>query len=205
MGVDEVRAKAKARLALALDGNEQLADGLERLVWNQTLNHLCSNDVPLYWSDTRTPWTYTHAILKYEFNIKRNATLKKKILDGTLPLKTFATMTPVEMDPDKWTQSLENAAMRQLKSQLTVDITTIPDGAFQCGRCKSKKTNFTEVQTRSADGELVQSSLLLIVTYFILLFVCRANDAVHRMPCMWKEVETIMCQKKEARRGVSPI
>ena len=55
------------------------------------------------------------------------------------------------MDPDRWSDVFERVAYKALRKQLTVDAESAPDGAFTCSKCRSKKTTFYEMQTRSAD------------------------------------------------------
>jgi hypothetical protein len=70
---------------------------------------------------------------------------------GELPLKKFVAMEPWEVRPDFWAPIFERVAFRSLRRQLTFDVESAPDGAFQCNACKSKKTTFYQMQTRSAD------------------------------------------------------
>lgn len=132
-----------------------LGKNLEIVLWNHTIRTCQAKHVPVQWDDSfgvtfRELYTQK-AIGLCLYNLKTNTALRNQVVSGEIPLKKFITMTPYEMDPERWAPVFERAAYKALRKQLTVDVDSAPDGAFTCSKCKSKKTTFYEMQTRSAD------------------------------------------------------
>jgi DNA-directed RNA polymerase subunit M/transcription elongation factor TFIIS len=73
--------------------------------------------------------------------------------------------------------------MEQLKAQENDDYV----GQFKCGKCKSVKTTYYQLQTRSADEPMVR--LLLLVSTFIKL--TRYSDNLCHLHGMWVQVEVL--------------
>lgn len=152
--VQTVRTKVAARFASTL-GDHELGKKLEIVLWNDTLRRCQDERIPLEWSSSfsrsfRERYT-ARAISLDVFNLQKNEALCSNIRSQTLGLKNFMRMTPWEMNPELWTPIFERVAYKALRKQLTIDIDKIPEGAFTCSKCKSKKTTFYEMQTRSAD------------------------------------------------------
>jgi len=152
---DTVRAKVAARFARTLD-SETLGKQLEIVVWNHTIRTCMKDKISLKWNgslDTNSfRQRYIHKAIGLDmFNLQTNQGLRESVQNGTIGLKNLITMTPYEMNPDLWNPVFERVAYKALRKQITTDATQAPDGAFTCGKCKSKKTSYYQLQTRSAD------------------------------------------------------
>lgn len=134
---------------------------LEKHMWNWMILS-CErdgiHDELLKWSNPRVRYRYTTRAWSLEFNLKNpgNPTLADRVLSKDVSLKAFVAMTPHQMWPEHWEPVYQRVAMRQLRREATVDPTTVPDGAYTCSKCKSKKTVFTSMQIRSADEPSTQ-------------------------------------------------
>lgn len=153
--METVRARVAARFAQTLD-SESLGKQLEIVLWNHTIRTCMKDKISLKWTLTLNGRSfrqrYTQRAISLDiFNLKANDSLRQRLKSGDLPLKKFVLMTPYEMDPDRWTPVFERVAYKALRKQITVDAENAPDGAFRCGKCKSMKTTFYQMQTRSAD------------------------------------------------------
>lgn len=150
----KVRHRVRQRFSKTLD-SEDLGTKLEIVLWNHTLRTCMRDKIPLTWNAVfgkTLRERYTQRAIGLDlYNLQRNETLRASIKDGTIPLKKFVTMTPYEMNPELWTPVYERVAYKALRRQLTVDAENAPDGAFTCGKCKSKKTSYYQLQCRSAD------------------------------------------------------
>lgn len=142
-------------------GQPDVAVRLEKHVWNWMIQ-TCERDgirgELLKWSNPRVRYRYTTRALSLEFNLKntQNPGLVDRLASKQLSLKAFAAMTPHQMWPEHWEPVYQRVAMRQMRREATVDPTTVPDGAYTCSKCKSKKTVFTSMQIRSADEPSTQ-------------------------------------------------
>lgn len=138
------------------------AERLEKHVWNWMIQ-TCERDgirgELLKWSNPRVRYRYTTRALALEFNLKNvdhNPGLIERLASRQLSLKAFAAMTPYQMWPEHWEPVYQRVAMRQMRREATVDPASVPDGAYTCSKCKSKKTVFTSMQIRSADEPSTQ-------------------------------------------------
>ena len=153
-GYRRVRAKVAARFGRTL-GNDDLGRKLEIVLWNWTVRSCVRDGVAPHWNEEwvrsfRERYT-TRAVALDVFNLQKNEALRQGLIDGSVGIKRFVEMTPWEMNPGLWEPVFERVAYKALRRQLTVDAESAPDGAFTCSKCKSKKTTFYEMQTRSAD------------------------------------------------------
>lgn len=132
---------------------ESMAQDLEVCIYNWTLTTCARDDIPLYWDNPNLRYRYTTKALSVQYNLRHpdNPGLRQRVLDKTVGLKKLVSSRPAELFPELWEPIFEKVAYKQLRKQLTVDAESAPDGMFQCRKCKSKKTTFYQMQTRSAD------------------------------------------------------
>lgn len=64
----------------------------------------------------------------------------------------FPSMTPVELAPDgRYAAATRERAERRDRMEAAAAMSEAPDGMFTCGKCRSQKTTYYQLQTRSAD------------------------------------------------------
>ena len=162
-----VRARAFQRLSDALDS--VTGKRVESCVWNWTLRSFLPSQ--RLWDNPLLRYRYTTKILSMEFNLKnpKNPGLRERVLSGTVTPVQLVSMSPYAMFPEMWEPVFERVAHKQLRRQLTVDVDSAPDGLLQCRKCRSKKTSFVQMQTRSADEPM---------TVFAYCLACQ---------CRWKQ------------------
>lgn len=160
LAVHAVRTKARRRLADAL-GDELLGSRVESALWNVVIQSFAAHE--RYWGNPKLKYRYTTKVLSIAYNVRhpKNPELGQRVRDGELLPKSLVRILPYEMFPALWQPVFERLAHRALRRQLTLDIDKVPDGMLQCGACKSKKTTFTEMQTRSADEPMTVFALCL--------------------------------------------
>lgn len=159
------RYKVLRRLEGAL-GDAALARELEYGVMKWT-GATCKRDgVPPYWVVhkgraskktrvmSRFRYRYTTRALSLEFNLRnpRNPELARRFKAGEISVRDLLFMRPEHAWPARWEEVRELVRFRQLRREAaTMDPATAPDGAYTCSKCRSRKTVYTELQTRSAD------------------------------------------------------
>lgn len=149
------RAKVIGRFGRVLGGDEELARRMEVCLWNWTIVTMQRDHgtKSLYWENPRYRYRYTTRALGLESNLRHpgNEQLARRITNRELCVKSFVNMTPQEMWPERWEDAYAKVAAKQLRREGAADAETAPDGAYTCGKCKSKKTVYTSIQIRSAD------------------------------------------------------
>jgi transcription elongation factor S-II len=78
--------------------------------------------------------------------------LKEKIVTKKLKPLEVIDMRPEQLDPSgKYAKVLEKRIHREMRKEALTKEAKNQEGFFTCNRCKSKKTTYYQLQTRSAD------------------------------------------------------
>lgn len=130
----------------------QMGRNLEICAWNSVING-AGPDLPLVWEAPQFRYRYTTRCLSLEQNLRNpaNPSLASRLLRKELGLKDFSRMHPYAMFPELWNPVFEKVARRQMQKIFSLGGDGALEGAVQCKRCKSNKTTFVLLQTRSAD------------------------------------------------------
>lgn len=104
---------------------------------------------------------YKNKLRSLLFNLKdaKNTELVTRVLCGSLTAEQLVTMDPKDMassETKKWREQVNEHKKMELMDNLSYQRYAykdreLPDGLFECPKCKSKKTQYSEKQTRSAD------------------------------------------------------
>lgn len=110
---------------------------------------------------TRDPsWENKRFVMKYKlkanhilFNLKRDETyLFERLAGGELKTSQLPHLTPDELWPGgPWDITKNEIRVKALRMDLANDRLTDYSGTFKCPKCKSDKTTYYQLQTRSAD------------------------------------------------------
>jgi len=111
------------------------------------------------WENPNFRSTYKDIYMKVRANITYtpNApSLRKKLASKIVKPTDLAGMTHKELAPEMWEQvELDMEEIFQKKMVGAAKITAEDHkGAYQCGKCRSWRTTYTERQTRSADESM---------------------------------------------------
>ena len=148
-----VRTKVIDRFRRVFEHDDEKPRNLERCIFNYTVRSARVDDIPRYWQCPAFRFRYTTKSLSLHFNLTnhKNPELLQKVTSGEMGFKKLVRALPYELFPKLWEPVFEKVVAKQLRMQLTTDIASVPDGQFTCSRCKSKKTVYYQLQTRSAD------------------------------------------------------
>jgi DNA-directed RNA polymerase subunit M/transcription elongation factor TFIIS len=149
--VQEVQYRVHRRFTSALE-DPQLADDLEMLLFNWTRRTCERDNIVPHWDNPKFRYRYTTRALSLEFNLRhpQNQGLGNRVRAREVSLRKFAEMTPHEMYPKLWAEVYDRLAAKELR-KMAISHEDAPDGVYTCRKCKSKKTQYTCLQTRSAD------------------------------------------------------
>jgi len=153
--MDIVRKRVVEKLN-RVTGDRETSQGLEIHLYNFTLERCSKLNIKANWKEPRLRSIYVQKAMSIIFNITNteNPGLLARVMDPTTSLREIVHAHPAALFPKKWDALYEAAAARLLKKLRTNDAENSPDGAFQCSRCKSMKTVYAQLQTRSADEPL---------------------------------------------------
>jgi len=99
--------------------------------------------------------------------------LKRRLMRREFTSQDLLSMRPDQLWPNgPWSRTMLKLKEKELVLERAKAKEEDYEGLFKCGRCKSKKTTFFQMQTRSADGAFY---LLLFLYYRTLLTLFLQN------------------------------
>lgn len=131
----------------------KMALNIERGIFNYVIDNYDNKKFDNVWNDVfRTK--YIHRSVTIYTNLDPNSYIKnfsliKRLLSKEIDEFKLAKLSPSEIFPERWTEFIMKYE-KELMKDLPVEKEH-EDGILQCRKCKSFKTEYNEVQTRSAD------------------------------------------------------
>ena len=140
----------KLSTLLEIPVTDTVCINLEKSILNYAIKRYENTDVPS-WENYKFVDIYKHKFLQLQYNIKNSPVLKGWITDKRVKSKDVIDMKPDDLWPDgPYAKQKELKIIKDLrKSYNEKDV--VEDGFFTCARCKSNKTSYYQLQTRSAD------------------------------------------------------
>lgn len=143
-----MRGYVSSKLVEYLDGDETHAKNVEIAIFNWTVRKLSKESS---WENEEFRELYKSRF----FSMKRalaESNLKNRIQDKKVRMKDLVVMTPDQLMPEG---PYAKALFAKQKKELEMEANKAKDqeyeGIFTCRKCKSKKTTYYQLQTRSAD------------------------------------------------------
>tara|TARA_B100000768_G_C11282289_1_gene379366 strand:- start:4703 stop:5125 length:423 start_codon:yes stop_codon:yes gene_type:complete len=122
---------------------------MEKGVFNNAVELSKKNKTPLKWSEKSFVKFYSTNARRLLANVSYTPISKdliSKIKNGHIDPYSLVKLTREELNPELWatlkSKNLEKIVVKQLEAD---------DGMFKCNKCKSMKTVYYQMQTRSAD------------------------------------------------------
>ncbi|KAJ2613649.1 transcription elongation factor TFIIS [Coemansia sp. RSA 1365] len=94
---------------------------------------------------------------------KKNPDLRANVVDGSISVERFCSMTSEEMASKDLRKTIEKMKEENLFKAKGAGRTEAATDQFKCGRCKQRKCTYYQMQTRSADEPM---------TTFVTCTVC---------------------------------
>ena len=154
------------RLSTLLDipKDEKICTDLEKCILNHSYDR-CKSQAA--WDNPDFSSIYKHKFLSIQKSIKSNPNLVNKIKSKLITVLELVNMRPEALQPDgPYAKEIEVGIHKQLRKEYMNNEKKNQDGFFKCGRCKSMKTTYNQMQTRSADEPM---------TVFVSCLNCERN------------------------------
>ena len=139
----------KFSLFLNLEETDPIVLNAEKGIFNHVIKLCKENDQELKWSNKYFIENYAKNARKILANVSYTTNSKdliNKILTGEIESYVLVKLSHYEMYPDMWNKFYEINM-----DKATIKQEEISDGMFRCNKCKSMKTTYYQMQTRSAD------------------------------------------------------
>ena len=149
-----LRNYVRELFAKTLAENEAYSTNIEKSIFNWAIGRCKKNSQMPAWENNFFKNTYKQKALSINFNLRNTQNnLKDRILAGEVSTRTIANLRPEELFLDgPYSQTIKAQEVKALNMDLAqgrMDESKV--GIFTCGKCKSQKTTYYELQTRSAD------------------------------------------------------
>jgi DNA-directed RNA polymerase subunit M/transcription elongation factor TFIIS len=134
---------------LELRRDDLIVVNMEKGIFNLTIEICKKNNYCLKWSDSNFLKLYSSKARTILANISytpNSKNFKEKILGGIYDPYKVCALTKEDMYPEFWKLQKDTSVLELLKNP-----TEKPDGMIKCRKCKSMKTDYYQLQTRSAD------------------------------------------------------
>jgi DNA-directed RNA polymerase subunit M/transcription elongation factor TFIIS len=120
------------------------------------------------WDNHKYANIYKHKFLSLQKSLNDNPKLKQQIVEKRLKTKDVIEMRPDELCPEGAyaKQVGTEDSQRVAKTDANTEKHKIKRASSRVGRCKSKKTSYYQLQTRSADEPM---------TTYVSCFNCGKN------------------------------
>ena len=132
-----------------LIGNDKIGTNIEKGIYNYAIKEATSRQIIKKWYNPLFCEIYSSRLRSIYTNLKKNKELLELVKNEEITQQAFAFMTHQEMNPEQWRPRIERK-IKQDRLKYTNNIEASTD-MFTCGKCKSKKCTYYEMQTRSAD------------------------------------------------------
>jgi DNA-directed RNA polymerase subunit M/transcription elongation factor TFIIS len=128
---------------------KHIGQNIEKGIFNYAIKEATTRQIIKKWKNPLFCELYLGRLRTIMINMNQNQEFLQNIITGEINIDQLAHMTHQEMCPEKWKQRIERKIQRD-RSKVTNNIEASTD-MFTCGKCKSKKCTYYEMQTRSAD------------------------------------------------------
>ena len=128
--------------------NKSICENLEKGIYNYTLKVCEEKNLLKKWSNESFVLLYIEKLRTLIINLKDNDLLAK-LVSKAVKAHEFVYMSHQELRPKLWETLIEEKKIKD-ENKYTPKIEASTDN-FICGKCKSKKCTYYQLQTRSAD------------------------------------------------------
>lgn len=137
---------------LGLSPSDNLCTDLEKCIVRHSEKRMTSRGMEAAWDNHKYTNVYKHKFLAIQTSLKNNLELKNKLLNKRISVLDIVDMRPEELCPDGlYAKQMEERIHKELRKEYLTREIKNQEGFFVCGRCKSNKTTYYQMQTRSAD------------------------------------------------------
>jgi DNA-directed RNA polymerase subunit M/transcription elongation factor TFIIS len=134
---------------LEIPSDDTICVNLETRILNHSMTRALETSQVPAWDNHKYTNIYKHKFLSIQKCIKENPTLKERLTDKTIKTEDFFNMRPEQMLPDgPYAKELDQKIHKDMRKEYFKREIQQQDGFFKCGRCKSMKTTYFQMQNR---------------------------------------------------------
>lgn len=142
----------KLAATLGLSPSDNICTDLEKCIVRHAEKRMTSCGMEAAWDNHKYTNIYKHKFLAIQRSLKNNLELKNKLLNKRISVLEIVDMGPEKLVPDGlYAKQMEERIHKDMRKEYLTREIKNQEGFFVCGRCKSNKTTYYQLQTRSAD------------------------------------------------------
>lgn len=151
----DIRAHSRKEFLGLFNGDESAAKNCEIAILNWTQRRFPDPE-KRSWENRVFKMMYKNRFILVRRALSNNPKLSECLLERSLKFKDFMMFTPEMLEPDG---PAATAKRRHDQHEFDIEMTKMKNdeeyqGILQCRKCRSKKTTYHQMQTRSADEPL---------------------------------------------------
>jgi DNA-directed RNA polymerase subunit M/transcription elongation factor TFIIS len=137
---------------LEIPKDDTICINLEKNILNHAMDRARAINQQPAWDNHKYSNIYKQKFLQIQHNLKNSPVLKGWIVDKKIKTIDVIDMRPEDLWPDgPYAKKMEERIHKELRKEYLKKEIKNQEGFFKCGRCKSMKTTYFQMQTRSAD------------------------------------------------------
>lgn len=151
---NKTRQFALTRLSTLLEiaETDTICINLEKCILNYATDRCRELLQEAAWDNYRFSNIYKQKFLQVQHNLRKSPVLKNWLVKKKIKTVDVMDMRPEDLWPDgPYAKKMEEKIHKDLRKMYLTQEVKNQEGFFTCGRCKSKKTSYYQLQTRSAD------------------------------------------------------
>jgi len=146
--VGKIKTICNSNRPFITDENAQIAQNIEKSIYNYAIKEANTKKIVKKWDNPHFVQIYIDRFRSVYINLK-NPDLIEHIRSGEVLPQNVGFLTHQEYKPEIWAEMLSKK-MKRDESKFTNNTEASTD-MFTCKKCKSKRSTYYELQTRSAD------------------------------------------------------
>jgi len=137
---------------LEIPETDTICINLEKCILNYATDRCRDLLQEAAWDNYRFSDIYKQKFLQIQHNLRNSTVLKGWIVNKKIKTVDVIDMRPEDLWPDgPYAKKMEERIIKDLRKAYLANEVKNQEGFFTCARCKSKKTSYYQLQTRSAD------------------------------------------------------
>ncbi len=135
---------------LEIPESDPICINLEKNILNYAIDRNTNGEPS--WDNKHFVMFYKSKFLSIQFTMKNNPDIIKRLVEKKIKTINIVNMRPEELWFDgPCAKALDEKIHNEMRKEFLTKEMKSQDGFFTCNRCKSKKTTYYQLQTRSAD------------------------------------------------------
>ena len=129
---------------------KKCATNIEKSIYNYAIREATTKKTVKKWANPFFVQIYEDRLRSIYRNLQNTPSFVSRILDGDITADQLSKITHIEMAPDQWKELIDLKIKKDMNKFTSANMQASTD-IFQCRKCKSRRCQYYELQTKSGD------------------------------------------------------